>query len=238
VADETKRFPPSERKLARLWQAGSTSASPALVASAVLAAAAALIALAAPWIVRCLSAWVREGLLGAARPEAAAEFARSLALRGGLLTAAVGLLVLGVALVAQSAQFGRRATGAPATPASREGPTLPRIDTWRGARSVLMVALAAVVVSAALRGVLMGIGDAFDPREPARTFAALAHSVGWPLLVMLMAVAVLDAIAERTGWMRGAWMTRREVEEEMRDTEGHPLTRERRDVAGRRRRDA
>jgi len=238
VADEAKRYPPSERKLARLWQTGSTPASPALVAAAVLAVATVVAALAGPSLAGCMAGWVLESLQVAAHPEAAAQFARSLAVRGGLIAAGIVLPALAAALIVQSAQTGRRSIPGPATPAAREGQALPRIDAWRSARAVLMVGLAAVVVSATVRGVLMEIGGAFDLSDPARTFVMLARSVGGPLLVVLMGGAVLDALAERAGWMRGAWMTRREVEEEMRDTEGHPLTRERRGVAGRRRRNA
>jgi flagellar biosynthesis protein FlhB len=112
------------------------------------------------------------------------------------------------------------------------------VSGWRAARAVLLTGLAAVGVTAAVRGVLVSISEVFDAGAPLGTMTTLAASVGWPLLIMLLAVAVLDAIADRVTWLRGASMTRREYEEEMRETQGHPLTRERRAVSARRREDA
>ena len=237
MADESKRYPLSARKLERLWQAGSTPASPGLVAAAVLAVTATLAALAGPTIARWMAGWVQDGLHAAAQPEAAAVYARALALRGGLLIAGIGALLLAAALVAQVSQAGSHASATPATPARREGGRLPWVDAWRIARAVLLTAMAGIVGAAAVRGVLGGIDEAFDPWKPMDTFIDLMRSMAWPLLIVLAAVAVLDAIAGRAAWTQRAWMTRREVEEEMRDTEGHPLTRERRDVVARRRRD-
>lgn len=237
MADETKRYPPGERKLARLWQAGSTPASQALVGAAVIVTAGLLAALEGPGVVAWMSEWVRGSLRAAAQPDAALEVTRVIALRGGLLIAAIGALAFAGAVAAQIAQRGRRSEAVPAAPGGDRG-GLSRVDAWRGARGLLLAGLAAVVLTAAVRGVLMRIEVTFDPHRPLGTLGALAGSVGRQLLVVLIATAVLDAIAERAGWIRGAWMTRREVEDEMREAEGHPLTRERRAVVSRRRRDA
>lgn len=233
MADEAKQYPASERKLARLWQAGSTPASPALAAVCALASGGALAALVGPHAATWMRGWVETGLLDAGRPEHALRAARALGLQGAAMAAAVGLVVLVAVLVVQLAQRGSRPGGPPVAPASTDGPAPPRAEPWRGARALLLVALAGLGVTAAVRGVLMGIADVFDPMRPLGTMMTLAASVGWPLLIMLVGVAVLDAVAGRIAWLRGAAMTRREVEEELRETEGHPLTRERRGTAAR-----
>lgn len=238
MADETKRYPPSQRKLAALWQAGSTPASPALVGAAVIVAAALLGALGGPAMVRWMGTWVQEALRAAARPETAPGVARALAVRGALLAGAVSVLLLAAALIAQVAQCRRAESATAAAPGQRGGASGARVEAWRGGRAVLLIALAAVVVTACVRGGLTDIERVFEVERPVHTIAALTIPIALPLLAVLLAVAVLDALAGRAAWVRSAWMTRREVEEERRDTEGHPLTRERRGVTARRRRHA
>ncbi len=245
VADDAKRHPPSERKLSRLWRAGSTPASPALVAGAVIAAIGLLAVFAGPAVAGRASGWIDGALRAAARPESAMSVLRGIAIEGGLVVATIGAVALAAALAAQVVQIGRRGEATSASVAARGEARPSPIDGWQGARALLLAALGGVVVAAAVRGVLLGIGGLSEfPRsadllqQPMITIGAILSAVVWPLLIVLMAVAALDAIAGRALWLRGARMTRSEVEEEMRDTEGHPLTRERRSVTARRRSDA
>ncbi len=238
MSDEAKRYPPSERKLARLWQAGATSASPALVAVAVIVTSGLLLALAGPTALGWMSGWIRTGLQAAGQPETALGAVRGIALRGGLMAAGVALIALATALAAQAAQMGSRDDATPSDSARRDRPRALQLDGWRIARAVMLTAVAGVVVAATLRAALVGVSDVFDLARPMEMFISPGRSVGGALLIVLIGVAVLDAIYERTVWLRGAWMTRREVEEETRETHGHPLTRERRSVASRRRTDA
>lgn len=245
MADDAKRHPPSERKLSRLWRAGSTPASPALVAAAVIAAIGLLAAFAGPAVVDRVAGWVDVALTEAARPESALSVLRGIAIEAGLVAAVIGAVALGAAIAAQITQIGSRGGAASASLAARGEARSSMIDGWQGARALLLAALGGVAVAAAVRGVLLEIGRLSEtPRsaellqEPMTTIGAILPAVGWPLLIVLMAVAALDAIAGRALWLRGASMTRSEVEEEMRDTEGHPLTRERRSVTARRRSDA
>ncbi len=238
MADDSKRYPPSERRLSRLRQAGSTPASPALVGAAVIVVAGLMATLAWPAMVRWTAAWLHQALHAAGRPETALTTARSIALRGGLAMGAIGIVALAVALAVQGAQRGKHTGGGSWPPRGRDATGARWIDGWRGARAVLVTALALVAVCAAVRGVLMGVDRMAEWASPAETLATVVMPVAWPLLIVLVAVAVLDAIGGRAVWLRRARMTRREVEEEMRQAEGHPLTRERRSVASRRRRDA
>ena len=242
MSDEARRHPPSERKLARLRAAGSTPASPALVGAAVLVSAWLLLVVGGPAVGGWLGAWVREALRAAAEPaanaEAAPSVARALAFRGALVIAGASVLVLTSALLVQAAQSGPRSEAAPATVSAREGAGAPRADAWSRGRPLLLCALAAVVIGCTVRAALLGADGLLDTSRPLDAAWAMARSVGWPLVTVLVAVALLDALAGRAAWMSGAWMTRREVEEELRDTQGPPLTRQRRGAAARRRRDA
>lgn len=237
MADETRQHPPSERKLARLWRAGSTPASPGPAGAAVIAAGWLLAVAGGPALLRWLSAGVESCLRAAAQPETALTQARMLAVSGGVVAAGVGAIFLAVALIVLIAQSGPRGDGPPPMPASgREG--VPRAEAWRGGRAVLLGCLAAIVVACAVRGALMRAEDVLEAQRPLEGLAEVARAIGWPLVVALTGVAVMDAVAERAAWLHGAWMTRREVEEEMRESEGHPLVRGRRSPAARRRADA
>ena len=238
MADDSKRYPPSERRLSRLWRAGSTPASPALVGAAVIVATGLLVTLAAPVAAGWMSGWVHAALRAAGEPEAALAVAREIALLGGLLAAGVGIFALTAALVVQRMQVRGRAAGARLPPAGREYASLPRIDGRRLARALLLTGLAGVGVAAAVRGALIEVAASDELQGPAETLATVIGPIAWPLLLMLLGVAALDAIGERAAWLRDASMTRREVEEELREVEGHPLTRERRSVLARRRTDA
>jgi len=238
VSDEARRCPPSERKLARLRQAGSTPANPALVAAAVLAASGGLLVAGGAVAFGWMSEWVRASLQAAGDPQTALVVAKGVAFRGALIGGGIALVALVAALAVEAAQSGRRGEATPAAPGRRSLSLGPKIDGWRLGRAALLTAVSVVAVAATMRAVLMRAPGAFDLQRPTAVFVVLARSVAAPLLIMLIGVAVLDAIYERTAWTRGAWMTRREVEEEMRETEGHPLTRQRRSVLSRRRDDA
>lgn len=234
MAAEEKRYPPSERKLARLWAAGSSPANPALVGAAALPVLAALVLLGGEAIAGWIEGWVREALVAASEPATGIAMARVIALRGGLLIAAIGGALLAAALAVQAAQAGRRSTPAPSAPAGDTEHAAPRFEGWRAGRALLLAALAAVVVAAAVRAMLVEADALLDLQQPLEALAAIARSVGLPLAAVLIGVAVLDTILGRAAWVQEARMTRREVEEEMRETEGHPLTRDRRSVARRR----
>ncbi len=236
MSDEAKRHPPSEPKLARLRAAGALPASPALVGVAVLLGAWLMAVAGGEAGVAWAQAWLREALQAAGDPENAAPLMRGITLRAGLLIGGTGAVLLTCALVAQIIQAGPRSDAAlPAGGSPSAGRASP--EAWRGARVLLLSALAGVAVAAAVRGALLS-AEGLMGEAPLEAVRALARSLGWPLLAMLVAVAALEAFVDRAAWVRGAWMTRRELEEELRDTEGPPLTRERRSATLRRRSNA
>ncbi|GEM_PF-5512681 len=237
MSDEARRHPPSERKLARLRAVGSVPASAGVVGAAVLAGAWVMALTGGDAAVAWLAAWLREALQAAERPEHALPLVRVLVLRVGLLACGIVAVLLACALLAQIVQAGPRSDAAAPRGSSRStGWATP--EPWRGARVLLLSALAGVVVAAVARGALLSAERLICAQGPLEAAQVLGRSLGWPLLVVLVAVAALEAVLDRGVWVRGAWMTRREVEEELRDTEGPPLTRERRRETLRRHRNA
>lgn len=237
MPDDLRSHPPSERRLGRLWAAGATPASPALVAMAVLLAMTTLILVFGPALWRGAAGLVRAALLLVARPEAALSGARALVLHG--LLAPVGILagLAAVALSVHRLQAGPR----PSEPAEQlaEPGRAARGVRWSGFDAVRMMALgllAVVGVAVTARAALIHV-ESFGPGVPMEeAVRELACAAGAPLLALVVASALLDTLLRRLAWIRSAWMTRRELEDELRESEGHPLTRRRRTPISRRRR--
>lgn len=236
VADEIRSYPPTERRLGRLWAAGITPASPGLVAFGVLAAAWIGLTVMGPWLARWAQAVVRDGLVAAAEPDGAMMVARGLALRGLAMAAGVGVVMAAVALALQALQLPPRGAssatpgGAPTAPGGPQGGLSDAAGRW--SRGALMVALAAVSVMVAVRAAL--IGAERIAAEGLDGAWGLARAIGWPMLGLLGAAAAFDLVARRASWFRAAWMSRSEMQQELRETEGHPLTRQRRRARRRR----
>ncbi len=238
MADEIRSHPPTERRLARLWREGITPASPALVAVATMAAAWVIGATLWPLLTSGARGLIADGLALAARPEGALEGARALALRGAATGAALCALVLLVAVLVMAGQAGPRASAdggtarPPGAPQQGASPTRATVDAARG---TLLAALALVTVAASLRAVLECGEELAMGGDLIRSTADAAEVIAWPVAAVLAGAALLDAIARRLAWARSAWMSRRELEEELRETEGHPLARRRRAPERRRR---
>ncbi len=238
MADDIRSHAPTERKLARLWRMGVTPASPALVGAGVLAVAWIAALLAAP----ALSTWAGGLLRGsfevAGSPESILPAARAMVLQASAVMATLALAALAVAIVVQAVQAGPRGAASAGVGAGRLPATsgLPRPSQIVAsvARALPILALGAVAVAMAVRAALLEAERLMLGGDLPRAAASLAASIGWPLLLVVLAAAALDAIIRRAMWLGIARMSRRELEEEMRETEGHPLTRRRRDAVRRR----
>ena len=229
MADEHRSYPPTERRLARLWSAGATPASGALVAVAVLASAWLLIVAAGPLAIAWCAELVRQGLAAAASPGSMPEAALSMVLRGAWFIAIAAAVMFGVAVAAQILQRGAAPAGSPSQLPAEQGSSLQHGFSGRGlVRAMLMIPLALVVVVAVARGSVIAGPALLLAEEPGRAAAGLLTALGWPLLLALAGAALLDVALSRAAWRRGAWMTRREREEESREVDGHPLTGQRR----------
>lgn len=228
MADEHRSHPPTERRLARLWSAGATPASRALVGVAVLATGWGLLMTLGPVAIDWCAELVRQGLSHGADPDAVPSAAGRLVLRAGLMIGVVSAIPLTVALLAQVVQRGPVPAGSAFTlPAERAGSSARSFDGLRAMRAILMAALAGAAVAAVVRGALAAAPDLLGTEDLGGAAIDLLAAIGWPLLLVLIGAALLDALLGRAAWRRGAWMTHRELEEELRESEGHPLNRER-----------
>ncbi len=230
VSDDRRPHPPTERRLARLWAEGVSPASPALVGAAVLVVMMTLTRIFAPiglsWCLRI----ARDGLDAAATPATASVVARQSALQGAMAISLITVVPLLVCLLAQTVQR-RKASNEASVRTPGGGTQTPHqcsFDGLRLTRGILMVALVAAGVAAVIRGTLNAAPVLVHADSLFQAGGELLQAVGWPLLLMMVGVALLDALLGRIAWRRTAWMSRRELEEELRETEGHPSYRERR----------
>lgn len=228
MSDDTRGHPPSERRLARLWAVGATPASPALVAAAVLLTAGLLMTALGPALWRSAGGLVHEALTLAGDPETALAGVGVLVLRGAVAIAAVAAVLAAVALGVQFLQSGPRPAGPAAQTVPGGATARPALPAPDVARTAVMLALAAVAVTATVRAALTRAGSLASTASLGEAARELAAAVGGPLTGLVLAAALFDALLRRAAWLRTAWMTRRELEEEAREGEGHPLTRRRR----------
>lgn len=230
MADDIRPHPPTQRRLGRLWSAGITPASPALVALAPLAVAWAVVAMLGSILVEWAGDMVADALRLAAHPEAALAGIRVLVLRAALVTGGLSALIMVAAAAAQTVQGGPRSSiqSAAPTPPGVGQRLRPAFELAHIVCNLAVLVLAVVTLAAAVRAVLCRAGDLATVRTLPAAAADLASAIGWPVLALLAGVAVLDAIVRRAAWTRMAWMTHREMEDEVREAEGHRLTRQRR----------
>jgi len=241
VADEVRSHPPTARRLGRLWARGITPASPALVGALMLSVGALITALAWPWLVAQAGGALTGALAEASRRgggcvdptlQPILGFARRALLGAWALVAGIGAALLVVAVVAHQVQLGPRGESVPATEDLPGGATPGRARPpgaelgWLGLSALLPLLAVLVAARAALAG-----GPALPCADAARALAAaaaLAKAVGAPLLAALLGFGLLDLLVRRAEFMAAASMSRRELEEELRMSEGHPLARQRR----------
>jgi flagellar biosynthesis protein FlhB len=217
--------------MARLWSEGATPASRALVGGAVVTTAWLLAFVAGPFALEWCTELVRSGFAAAASPACPQEVAAGLLLRGALPIAMIALTLLAVALLAQMIQRGPRPTGSHIDlAAGRHSSSRQGIDALQIMRAVLMLALAAAAVAGTVCAVVGFAPELLRAEELQPAVGGLVAEVAWPLLLVLVGAAILDAVIGRVAWRQVAWMSRCEVEHEVRQSEGHPLTRLRRDA--------
>lgn len=238
MADEIKSYPPTERKLATLRALGFIPTSRVLAGAVVIAVAWLGLVAAGPVLVQCSARALRgsfELAAGADEVGAAQQALSWLGLGGGAIAALAGTLCLAAAVMvtqAQAAGWGR-SSGAPTggslpgggVAAPRAGPDLVEAG-WL----VMIAAVAMVSVVLAGRGALtyaeeLMCGGAGKVLEMS---AGAVMEIGWRVVAALLAVGVLDYLMQRAAFLRVARMSRREMQDELRQTEGHPLTAERR----------
>jgi len=121
-------------------------------------------------------------------------------------------------------------------------PRLSRINPLEGARrifsrralfelgkSLLKVALVAAVTYGAIRTAVESVvaRSGADVRSLAAAVGSHALGLGWRAALVLAVVAALDYLYQRYEYEQSLKMTRQEIKEELRQTEGDPLLRSR-----------
>ncbi len=230
MAADSRSYPPSQRRLARLWALGVTPASGALVAATALAAGAACCAIAWPSLVSWTQAAIIGTLHAATEIETGADalaLARGIFIGPGVIVAAIGAVVAVVAIAVHRVQLADRgdaSAGAPASESGGQSSASPAQTGWLALGAAVALVAAAVSARTALAhaGVLAA---ADDPAVMLAAWRAMAAAVAWPLLAALVGFGLLDMMMRGAAFTGAAWMSRREMEEELRLTRGPDVIR-------------
>jgi flagellar biosynthesis protein FlhB len=216
---------PTPRRREQARRAGDVPHSPDLTALlGLLGGAAALLATAKA----ALAAWTgfARGAWGGS-PGDPVGVLRAAARLGGRTAAPMLAAALFSALAAGLAQSKGLFSPALLRPKLRWG---RRVSTWSAARVGLLGALAAAVVALSARSVVhraAALAGTTPGRWP-ESLSALAVTLWGPLLGLVAAVALADALARRAAWRRRLRMTPRELRREQREEEGDPWLAEQR----------
>ncbi len=230
MAADTKSYPPSQRRLARLWALGVTPASGALVAAATLAAGAACCAIGWPWFV----GWTETAITGALRAATQIEtdgdalaLARGMFIGAGVIVGLLGAVVTIVAIAAHRVQLADRGDASAGAPAA-DSAAQSAASGIQGGWLTLGAAVALAVTVLAARTALAHAGALAGSDEPAAMLAAwtaTAAAVAWPLVAALVGFGLLDMMMRRAAFTGAAWLSRREMEEELRLVQGPDVLR-------------
>jgi flagellar biosynthesis protein FlhB len=211
--------------LERAWREGDVAVSTALMQAVALVVAAAL----APSVVRALATRFRELLHAALRPDGAPS--ASDALRAGIeLTAPVLIAVAGVVALVGVVQT--RGLFAPA----RLAPDLSRLSPGSLLRGLLSGQRAFAVLRALVTACVVGY---LVVHRLTKSLPDLAHTTGQldrvsivastlagsvvrDTALVLLALAVMDLVVTRRGWLARLRMTKQDVQREHRESEGDP----------------
>ncbi|WP_447975609.1 flagellar biosynthesis protein FlhB [Nitrospira sp. Kam-Ns4a] len=243
AGQRTERATARRRKEAR--ERGQVPISREVPTAAVLLAGLALLGLAgehsAAQLVEVMRRWLGQAAGAGAGLEVSPDTVRALLTRAGLdgLALALPPLLLGLTAVGVGAFLVQTGflwpTKGLAPDFSRLNPAagFARLASWRAAvelaKAVLKVVVIVGVVSAAVRDDLphlaaLGTYDLADVLH--LTAALLAKAALW-IGLALAAIAAADYAYQRFEWERGLRMTKEEVKQEQRETEGDPLVRAR-----------
>lgn len=213
---ELKRYPPTWRRLERLREQGAGPADSAVTAAAVILAMTVLAAVCGPALLRWLCAIVSHDLRQVtADADMLPGMLRMRLCQSGLVIIAISATAWGAGMLAQGLQgnFRSRSSNILSLPMSQKG----RSGGLQPAQ--VLPALVGLGVAAAVVGEwLMDLAAAASSADTVALPRLGWFWVRW--LIALAGVAALHAVATRLRYMREAAMTRREIVEEQRETEG------------------
>ncbi|HJL16332.1 MAG TPA: EscU/YscU/HrcU family type III secretion system export apparatus switch protein, partial [Sandaracinaceae bacterium LLY-WYZ-13_1] len=233
MADTERTEKPTARKLRRARERGEVAQSPLASATLVLLGVTGVVALGAESTVAAWAALVRR--LWSPAPPAPTEALSTAA--GAMAPALFAPLAAAVVLgaLASFLQVGPLLTSAPLLPdPARLSPARGGVFAWRGTLprlaglplAIALLGLGGWTLASALPG-LSGRTDASVARV-ASAGGGVVLAFLWRAGGLLAAAAAVGVAYHRWRWWRAQHMTRRELREEQRETEGEPLARRRR----------
>jgi flagellar biosynthesis protein FlhB len=226
---ETRTQQATARKLAQARAQGDVAISADLVSAALLFLVGLWLRYAGVALWSALRELTREALSG---HTPAAALWLSLARPLALLLAPLPLAAWFVVLMQRGLAFGGSSSArrAPAGAAQRLAAAFGPEAWQRFAVALIKLVALAGLLALALRGSLPGVLDAF--RRDARELLTLSAAIGESLLtraaLALALIGALDWQYQRWRRARRLRMSRRELIDEQRETEGDPLLRQRR----------
>ena len=229
MADDLRQHPPTARRLRKLHEAGIFPHSQVLTAAWILLVALLILFVAGPTLLDLLGNLVHNTLAQAHLTSSLDSLDNSLLMPVFLSLAALLVVIWAVALLVTSLQRGFSVSSG----AARLVPGEPSITTGQRSRSLdltwdLIVSLAilggaALIILGNVRALV-----AIPPPQPAELVAWLRQigwDFGWRFATLLVGLGVCDYLYQRAIFAQSAAMTRRELEEEIRETEGPWLVR-------------
>ncbi len=237
--ERTEPATPRRRREAR--QEGKVARSQELNSAFVLLGIMGLLALAGPTMLQRLAELCRKTLSASGQVELKADLLLGYFTGGAphvLLTLApIGVAVVLIGLAINFAQVGFVLTWKPLMP--RLGLISPtrgfsRIFSKQGlvelAKSLFKVAVIAAIAYLTLRGEFEQFAAMSGSGRPLDVFAyaaSVALKLGLRVALAILALAIFDYAFQRWDYEKGIMMTRKELEEESRQTEGDPHVRAR-----------
>ncbi len=229
MAGDLRQYPPTARRLRKLHEAGLFPYSRVLTGAAVLLTAVIATALAGSVLFESMANVMRNALEQAHLNVTVQDMDHSRLLSLGLL---IGGLLLAIWIVAVlTAALQRGFTGSSAgfrllpwektpTLASR---SLSRDLAWELIVSATILAGAALIILSNLSALAT-----VPPAQPTGLigwFREIVLSFGWRFVALLVGVGLCDYLYQRSVFAQSAAMTRQELEQEIRETEGPWLVR-------------
>jgi flagellar biosynthetic protein FlhB len=236
--DRTEPATPRRRRQAR--EEGKVARSQELNSAFILLAALGLLGVAGPFMIQRIAGLTRSILAATGRVDLRADLLMDYFSQGApeiLLTLApLAGTVLAVGLLVNFAQVGLVISWKPLTPrldalSPKRG--LGRIFSKRGAlellKSLFKVAVIGAIAYLTLRQEVPRISAQLgtDPISLYGYAATVALKLGLRVALVMIALAVADYAFQRWDYERSIMMSHREVEEELRHTEGDPHVRAR-----------
>jgi flagellar biosynthesis protein FlhB len=221
----TKTEPPTPRKLRRARQEGDSPVSSALIQAASFIVVVALAPSALSVATQRATAMLKAAALGHPPPTPTAIalevslFLVPLLGAGALTAAAVGMVQTG----------GIFAAGKLAPNLGRANPIagLKNLFSWQRAVAVVRSLVAAILVGAFAVHVLRGSAGSLarvvgQPQAALALSGSLLHRLVWFAAGVGLGLALVDLLVTRFAWLHRHRMSRHEVAQEHKDTEGDP----------------